>query len=123
MSDAEMLKLTARIQSVCAELDNEAHSHGHKEHVATALFRELMAQLAEPVKVKPLVWEGNIAQNGMGGRYVIDWYDAGDLCTRMTFHSFGVPSAQEYIAGDTFAPNLKEAANAHHAARIREALE
>ena len=73
---------------------------------------------ARAVKAKPLVWEGNIAQNGMGGRYVISWYDAGDLCTQLTFHSFGNPPVQEYVTGEVFVDTLKAAAQADHDARV-----
>jgi len=77
---------------------------------------------ALPDMVPDLVWEGNIASNGMGGRYVIDWYDAGDLCTQLTFHQFGNPPVQEYIAFAHIVDTLKAAANAHHKAQVMTAL-
>jgi hypothetical protein len=97
-------------------LTSTAMSSSKAEIVADAILAAL------PDMIAPLVWEGNIAQNNMGGRYVIGWYDAGDLCTTLDFHGYGNPDTRQYIGGDTFVYDLKAAANTHHRAAIMAAF-
>jgi hypothetical protein len=100
-------------QARIAEL--EAQAIGFRESIRKAALDMADAILAAlPDMIAPLVWEGNIAQNNMGGRYVIGWYDAGDLCTALDFHGYGNPDTRQYIGGDTFVSDLKAAANTHH---------
>jgi hypothetical protein len=86
------------------------------KELADAIIAEL------PDMIAPLVWEGGIAQNSMGGRYVIGWYDAGDLCTELMFYGYGNPTTRQYISGDVFVSDLKAAANTHHRNSIMAAF-
>jgi hypothetical protein len=77
---------------------------------------------ALPDMIAPMVWEGNIADNGMGGRYCVSWYGKGKLGASLLFFRYGNPDVQEHIAGYSSFEDMVTAANAHNRAAIMAAF-
>ena len=108
-------------QSVMRDKIAEIISAGLMQHdPCVSIADAIMAAL--PSMVKPLAWEGSLSNNGMGGRYVVQWYVKGQLGASLLFFRYGNPDVQEHIAVYSSFEDMVTAANAHHRAAIMEAF-